>query len=248
MAYKRAWEQEEAAAGLTPTQKTATELKKIYESVYTELKFEMETAEDFESQTLPTLDFQCWMESGKLLYKFFRKPMSKQTLIMKESALSENIKITSLTQEVIRLSKNTSENVPLETRVAIIDDFQHRLELSGYSLQASRRILVSGLQGYERIKRLAAKTGGYINRPARVGEEGRRLKKLLGKSNWFKKKRKKQQEEGPNQRERKKNNVQKDKSPPRVTSVLFAPKARHSELRGGSRAVRSNSLCLELVS
>ena len=157
--------------------------------------------------------------------------MSKQTLIMKESALSENIKISSLTQEVIRLSKNTSEDVSLETRVAIIDDFQHRLELSGYSLQASRRILVSGLQGYERIKRLAAKTGGYINRPARMGEEGRRLKKLLGKSNWFKKKRKKQQEEGPNQRGRKKTNGQKDKPPPRVTSVLFVPKTRHSELQ-----------------
>ena len=115
MVCKRAWEQEEAAAGLTPTHKTATELKKIYESVYTELKFEMETAEDFESQTLPTLDFQCWMESDKLLYKFFRKPMSKQTLIMKESALSENIKISSLTQEVIRLSKNTSEQTCPDT-------------------------------------------------------------------------------------------------------------------------------------
>ena len=34
------------------------EMKKIYESVHTELKFEMETAEDFETNTLPTFDFQ----------------------------------------------------------------------------------------------------------------------------------------------------------------------------------------------
>ena len=88
MVFSKAWEHEETAAGLTPTKKTATEIKKIYESVHKELKFEMETSEDFGSKTLPTLDFQCWMESGKLLYKFFRKPMSKDTLIMKESALS----------------------------------------------------------------------------------------------------------------------------------------------------------------
>ena len=67
MVFRKAWECEEIAAGLTPTKKTATEIKKIYESVHKELKFEMETSEDFESKTLPTLDFQCWMESGKLL-------------------------------------------------------------------------------------------------------------------------------------------------------------------------------------
>ena len=55
-------------------------------------------------------------------------------------------------------------------------------------------LVVSGLKGYERIREQAAQTGGYINRPARVGKEGRRLKKLLGKSNWFKKVKKQQEE------------------------------------------------------
>ena len=63
--YRKCWRKEEIAAGLTPRHKTAIELKKIYESYHKELKFEMETAEDFESKTLPTLDFQCWIESGR---------------------------------------------------------------------------------------------------------------------------------------------------------------------------------------
>ena len=66
-----------------------------YQSIHPELKFEMETAEDFDSQTLPTLDFQCWVERGRILYKFFSKPMAKKTLIMKNSALGENSKIAS---------------------------------------------------------------------------------------------------------------------------------------------------------
>ena len=51
------------------------------------------------------------MERGRILYKFFSKPMAKKTLIMKNSALGENSKIASLTQEVVRRSKNTSEEV-----------------------------------------------------------------------------------------------------------------------------------------
>ena len=39
--YKEAWEKEEKEINMTPTQKTATELKKMYESVHKELKFEM---------------------------------------------------------------------------------------------------------------------------------------------------------------------------------------------------------------
>ena len=99
MEYKKAWEREEEQENLTPTQKTARELKRLYESVHKELKFEMETCEDFESMTLPTLDYQCWLEEGKLLYKFFTKPMAKKTVIMKSWALGENIKVAALTQE-----------------------------------------------------------------------------------------------------------------------------------------------------
>ena len=117
----------------------------------------METAEDFDSQTLPTLDFQCWVERGRILYKFFSKPMAKQTLIMKNSALGENSKIASLTQEVVRRSKNTSEEVSMEARVQILDEFHRRLELSQYNLEASRRIMVAGLRGYERIRDKAVK-------------------------------------------------------------------------------------------
>ena len=162
-------------------------MKKILESIHPELKFEMETAEDFESHTLATLDFQCWMEKVKILYRFFSKPMAKRTLIMQNSALGENSKIASLTQEVVRRSKNTSEEVDMKSRVEILDEYHRRLELSLYSLEASRRIMVAGLRGYERIRKKAARAGRNINRSEEEGAEGRYRKKLLGKTNWFKK-------------------------------------------------------------
>ena len=72
----------------------------------------MVTCQDF-AGTLPTLDYQCWLEGVKLLYKFFMKPRAKKTVIMMSSALGENVKIAALTQEVVRLSKNTSELVDI---------------------------------------------------------------------------------------------------------------------------------------
>ena len=91
----------------------------------------METYKGF-AGTLPTLDYQCWLEGDKLLYKFFMKPRAKKTVIMMSSALVENVKVTASTQEVVPLSKNTSEVMDIETRSQLVDNFYERLQLFGY--------------------------------------------------------------------------------------------------------------------
>ena len=96
-----------------------------------ELKYKMETCKDLLG-TLPTLDYQCWLEGVKLLYKFFMKPRAKKTVIMMSSALGENVKVTARTQEVVPLSKNTSEVADIEPRSQLVDNFYERLQLFGY--------------------------------------------------------------------------------------------------------------------
>ena len=91
----------------------------------------METCEDF-AGTLPTLDYQCWLEGVKLLYKFFMKPRVKKTVIRMSSAFGENVKVTAHTQEVVPLSKNTNEVVEIETRSQLVDNFYERLQFFGY--------------------------------------------------------------------------------------------------------------------
>ena len=235
MEYKKAWEEEERNENLTPIKKTARELKKMYESVHKELKFEMETCEDFESRTLPTLDYQCWMEEGKLLYRFYMKKMAKKTLIMKSSALGENTKVAALTQDVVRLSKNTSELVDMETRSEIIDSFHDRLQLSGYSHEQSVRIISNGLMGYERIRRNAARDGGNINRSEEEGREERHKKKLLGKTNWFRVTKTKQSDNtakgGDHKRRRSRHQQEKTETQLPVVSVMFVPKTGGSILQ-----------------
>ena len=105
--------------------------------------------------------------------------MAKRTLITKNSALGENSKTASLTQEVVRRSKNTREEVSIEARVQTLDKFHKRLELSQYNLKAISRIIVAD----QRIKGKAAKISGNINRSEEEGAEGRYKKKLLSKAN-----------------------------------------------------------------
>ena len=93
------------------------------ESIFDNLKFEMEHEEMFPEKKLPTLDFKMWMEDNKIMYSFYQKEVANKAVINKLSALSENVKVASLTQNLIRRCKNTSELLPVEVRLAVIDEF-----------------------------------------------------------------------------------------------------------------------------
>ena len=95
--------------------RTAKEVLKIYNSIMPELRCTSELAEEFENNRLTTLDTKLWVEtvSGKLEYQFYEKPMSSRFLICKDSTLPENKKMSSLTQNLIRRLKHTSERLPI---------------------------------------------------------------------------------------------------------------------------------------
>ena len=101
---------------------------------------------------------------------------------MISSALGENVTVTAQTQEVVPLSKNTSEMVDIETRSQLVDNFYERLQVFSYGPSSpSESSQASRLKCYERISINMAKSGNNINRSE---EEGRREtfnKKLLGK-------------------------------------------------------------------
>merc|ERR1712155_65326 len=98
---------------MDPEDKTAREMKKLMDSIFPMLKFEMETPSMFQ-ESLPTLDFSCYMEGSKVRYTFFQKSMAKKTLIHRKSALGENTRMSSLTQNLIRRMKNIGEDLPME--------------------------------------------------------------------------------------------------------------------------------------
>ena len=60
------------------------------------------------------------MEDNKIMYSFYQKEVANKAVINKVLALSENVKVASLTQ-------NTSELLPVEMRLAVIDEFTEQV-------------------------------------------------------------------------------------------------------------------------
>ena len=189
--YREDWRKEEV--GMTGYEKTESVLKDIMNSILPNMEFTTETCNDFESNTLPTLDTQLWIRNGKVNYSYYEKPTTNKQVLNKKSAMSENGKIASLSQELIRRLKNTDLSLPQNNKDDIINMYCRKMVTSGYTRSQIHRIITAGLRGFDKMVLRQAKGLCEIHRPAAKGAATRNRKKLLGKSRWFKPRR---QEEG----------------------------------------------------
>ena len=218
LVFRKGWEEEDIKAGLSTEAVTTRAMMMMMNSIYSNLKFEMETESMFSNGRLPTLDFTCWVVNNKVLYSFFQKPMARKTVINRQSALSEKTKVTSLSQDLIRRMKNTSEDLPMDERIAIIDEYTKQLIASGYSLNQTKNIIESGLLGYETLVRKVEKGDAVLHRSASEGAGARKRKKLLGKGNWFVTKKRSSFMDKQRKSKTKEINKEKEKD---YTTVLF---------------------------
>ena len=108
--------------------------------------------EDFEDGRLPTLDMNIRMEEGRVFNTFYEKGMSAKTVIHKDPALSENSKMASLNQNVVRHMRNIKERIDISERVEVVK-FSQRMANSGYSEQQAKRVIISGLKGTRQLSR-----------------------------------------------------------------------------------------------
>ena len=85
---------------------------------------------------------------------------------------------------------NTSSKVPDSERVEMINKWAQKLVNSGHKQKEVRSIILSGLKGYISKVKKCEKNGTPLHRCAKTSFGARRLAKLTGKSNWFRKKKK----------------------------------------------------------
>ena len=102
------------------------------------------------------------------------------------SASAYQSKKASLSQECVRRLLNTADDRPQAELDDIMNQFQDKLRGSGYNKEQQKEIIEGGIKGY---KRRIARQGGVKHRKSTDTEKEREQKKILGKSNWFKKER-----------------------------------------------------------
>ena len=174
---------------MSPLERTKRVLEATMVGLDVQLTFTMETEEDFEDNWLPTLDTSLRvMEDNRIVYKFFEKPMQKNTVLHKTTAMPEDQKIRCLSNDLIRRMSNTSELLEDGLRREIVDSYGQKLVNSGYGVEQARRIVLSGLKGYESKLVESRKVGGRpLHLKARESSARRYRKKLTAKSDWFRK-------------------------------------------------------------
>ena len=139
------------------------------------------------SKKMPLLDLQVWVDGNKLLWEHYRKPMANPLVMMEISAMPAQMKRTALTQEVVRIQRNTRRGLPWETTVRHLNHFSERLKLSGYSQDYRFQIIQAGVKGYEKMVEVEDAGGRPVNKPRTWEEDLRQKKKELQKSSWYRK-------------------------------------------------------------
>ena len=250
LAYSKDWEEEDRTTGLSNTARTMQVVERVMNSIFRNIVVTTEIPEKFRDNKLPVLDFKCWVEERtvnhhekdkeprqRLLYTFFSKEMSSKYAIMRTSALPENMKVKSLSNDLVRQMKNVSELNGQEERNEVVDTYSIKLCRSGYRREAIKRMIVAGLHGYEKIKQLEMTGKTRIHRSAKSSLSNRYRKKLLGKSTWFQDKKKSQDNKTPNQRaqppsekSRSKVKSSKEHAVAATTTVLFVPQTPFGNL------------------
>ena len=97
--------------------RTMREMVQMACSVCPILQFTEDCPGKHDDQKMPLLDLKVWVEKEeeeqKILFKYYRKPMASRLLMMARSAMPSRVKRASLTQEGLRMMRNTSLETPL---------------------------------------------------------------------------------------------------------------------------------------
>ena len=72
-------------------------------------------------------------DMGDIHYQFYRKPMAQHQTILEKSAMPMRMKIQALSQEVIRILKNTKGSLPWSDKAEHLSQFVLRMKDRGYS-------------------------------------------------------------------------------------------------------------------
>ena len=182
--FCKRWEVEDSQ--LTPTERTRRVIHGSMVGVESFLRFTMETGEDFNGKWLPTLDTELKVrEDNRVLYRFCEKPVATNMTVQFASAMEENNKMKILANDLTRRLLNMSEDMTVEDKVLVIDNYSTKLATSGYSTTQIRRIIVNGIKAYE-SKIMNAKRRAYrLHRTADESYTTRARKKLTQKTEWY---------------------------------------------------------------
>ena len=161
-------------------------IKQIADNISENLTVTYDVPSNYDDGKIPILDLKAGMnEKGKIEFIFYRKPMANNLVTLKSAASSMKHKMAILTQQCFMRLHNTSEDIPEQTRVAILNEFMHDLYESGYSESDRCNILNAAINTYKKLKQQEYHNIRPFYRPNSFKHKERKQTKSNKKSNWY---------------------------------------------------------------
>ena len=174
--------------------RTMVEVRKMADSICTMIQFEEDYASKNDDQLLKILEFKVCVKreeqngllKPKINYSHYYKPVSNWQLMHAKSAMPASVKRTTLTQEGLRILRNTKLEIPWSEKAEMLSDFSARLRYSGYNQRFRQEVIESVLVGWDKMVKEQEEGRRPINRPREWQADQRRMDKKRKKYSWYK--------------------------------------------------------------
>ena len=176
------------ASGETDVGRMARILLPAINHINPDVQFTVETADDFQSGWLPTLDLDLSLRGDTISHTYYQKPMRTPLLIMERSAMSSQMKYNILSNEVMRRLFAIGDDQNLGEKLRVLDQMTKQLRNSGYTYTQAANAISSGIRGDKKRRARRAHLGQPIYRLGASTLSIRNQKKLMANSTWFKNK------------------------------------------------------------
>jgi hypothetical protein len=121
-------------------ERTMRKLQQIANSIHQSIQLTVDYPSNNENDRIPILDTEQWIEEieiggvkkHQILHSHYSKPMANKLVIHRNSALSNNTKMTILAADLLRVMKNISKHCSNHERTQKIQDIINRMQFSGY--------------------------------------------------------------------------------------------------------------------
>ena len=157
----------------------------VANSIDPDIEVEIDFPSKHPSQMLAILDMEMGMLENKVQYKFYRKPMANKYTMMANSAVSDRVKRSTMTNEALRRLLSCSANLEECKKVEVMEDYARLLRRSGYSERFRHEVISDAIKGHQKLRQEVSDGKRPLNRPRGFQEDERRRRRQEKGERWY---------------------------------------------------------------
>ena len=167
-------------------ERTMAVFGQIANSIDLDMEVEVDYPTKHASRWMPILDMQMTMgANNQVVYMFYRKPMCSRYTMLANSAVSDRVKRTTMTNEALRRLLCCSKDLEEVKRVEVMEDYARLLKRSGYSERFRHEVISDALRGHQKLLHGEATGGRPVDRPRSFQEVERRRRRRDKGDRWY---------------------------------------------------------------